>query len=155
MTDNKMMNGKMDFMSVSSDDEKLLESFFADCRMDIPDDGFSDRVMAALPEGDALDKQAITSERTAISVASRRMQRLWTTACVAIGVVAALVCQGWEQIQSLLFTMKIDFLLSGSRILTQVVDAFAQFHSFWMVLAGMFTVVCVWGYNEWVDARLR
>ena len=156
MTDNKtnkMMNGKTDFMSVSSDDEKLLRSFFADCRMDISDDGFSDRVMAALPEGEALGKQAITSERTAISVASRRMQRLWTAACVAIGIIALVLCQGWEQIQSLLFTMKIDFLLSGSRLLTQVTDGFAQFHNLWLVLAGMLTVVCVWGYNELVDAR--
>lgn len=139
-------------MTEDKTNEKLLEAFFADCRIDVPDDGFSDRVMAALPE-DELLTTVNAIEHLPVVAAYHRLERLWTAACVAIGIIALVLCQGWEQIQSLLFTMKIDFLLSGSRLLTQVTDAFAQFHNLWLVLAGMLTVVCVWGYNELVDAR--
>ena len=51
MTDKK--NDKIQSMDVdllSASDEQLLQAFFADNKMDeIPDDGFSDRVMQALP----------------------------------------------------------------------------------------------------------
>ena len=35
---------------VTADDEQMLQSFFADCSLDIADDGFSERVMSSLPE---------------------------------------------------------------------------------------------------------
>ena len=128
---------------VSRDDEKLLQSFFADCRMDIPDDGFSDRVMQALPSSE-MEKEVVQR---------RRLEHLWTAACVAIGVVAAFICQGWEQIQAFLYTLKIDFLLSGSHALTQSVNALGQSHNLLMVLAGALVLLMVWGYNEVADAR--
>lgn len=128
---------------VSMDDEKLLESFFADCRMNIPDDGFSDRVMAALPSSE-MEKEV--AQR-------RRLEHLWTAACVAIGVVAAFICQGWEQIQAFLYTLKIDFLLSSSHALTQSINALGQSHNLLMVLAGALVLLMVWGYNEFMDTR--
>ncbi len=144
MTDNKTnmknnMSGNQPLLNI--DDEKLLESFFADCRMDIPDDGFSDKVMNALPA---------TSHE--LSHANRRLEHLWTAVCVALGIIAAVVCQGWEQIQGFLFSMKIDFLLSGSHALTHVVDALAQSHNLWMMLVGIVVLIMVWGYNEVMDA---
>ncbi len=139
-------------MTDNKTNEKLLEAFFADCRMDLPDDGFSDRVMAALPEDEVTANAIVHSP---VVAPHHRLERLWTAACVAIGIVALLFCQGWEQLQSLLFTMKIDFLLSGSRLLTQVTEAISQSHNLLMLLAGMLTVVCVWGYNELLDARAR
>ena len=140
-------------MTDNKTNEKLLESFFADCRMDdILDDGFSDRVMAALPEDEVRANPIVHSP---VVAAHRRLEHLWTAACVAIGIVALMACQGWEQIQNFLFTMKIDFLLSGSRLLTQVTDALSQSHNLWMLLVGMLTIVCVWGYNELLDARAR
>ena len=69
-------------------DEQLLQSFFADCQTELPDDGFSDRVMAALPTLEA--EQAVANRR--------RMEHLWQLVCIAIGIVGAVVCQGWEQI---------------------------------------------------------
>lgn len=146
MTDNKNLKktNLCDPVSpISMDDEKLLQSFFADCQMDIPDDGFSDRVMAALPSCE-MEKE----------VAKRhRLEHLWTAACVVSGIVAAVVCQGWEQIQAFLYDMKIDFLLSGSRALTQSLDALGHSHNLLLMLAGALVIVMVWGYNVVSDAR--
>ena len=50
-----------------------------------------------------------------------------------------------------LFSMKIDFLLTGSRALTHVADAVTQ--NLLMMLAGIVVLVMVWGYNEVADAR--
>ena len=146
MTDNKTninneMNSEQPLLNIN--DEKLLELFFADCRMDIPDDGFSDRVMAALP----------SSEMEREAAKHSRLEHLWTAACVAMGIVAAIVCQGWEQIQAFLYTMKIDLLLSGSHALTQSINAIGQSHNLIMLLAGALVLLTVWGYNEVADAR--
>lgn len=141
MIDNR--NG-MELEPLSATDDQLLQAFFADNRMEeIPDDGFSDRVMQALP---SLEQEKALVKR-------RRLEHLWTAACVAVGIVAAVVCQGWEQIQGWLFSMKIDFLLTGSRALTHVADAVTQTQNLLMMLAGIVVLVMVWGYNELADAR--
>lgn len=49
--------------------------------------------------------------------------------------------------------MKIDFLLTGSRALTHVLDAIMQTQNLLMMLAGIVVLVMVWGYNEVADAR--
>lgn len=145
MTD-KMIDNRngMELEPLSATDDQLLQAFFADNRMEeIPDDGFSDRVMQALP---SLEQEKALVKR-------RRLEHLWTAACVAVGIVAAVVCQGWEQIQGWLFSMKIDFLLTGSRALTHVADAVTQTQNLLMMLAGIVVLVMVWGYNELADAR--
>ena len=163
MTD-KMIDNRngMELEPLSATDDQLLQAFFADNRMEeIPDDGFSDRVMQALP---ALEQQktvlTLEQEKTVLSLEQeqawakrRRLEHLWTAACVAVGVVAAVVCQGWEQIQGWLFSMKIDFLLTGSRALTHVADAITPTQNLLMMLAGIFVLIMVWGYNELADAR--
>ena len=152
MTDKMIdkING-MELEPLSATDDQLLQAFFADNRMEeIPDDGFSDRVMQALPGLDP-EKTVLTLDQ---ALAKRlRLEHLWTAACVAVGVVAAVVCQGWEQIQGWLFSMKIDFLLTGSRALTHVLDTIMQTQNLLMLLAGIFVLIMVWGYNELADAR--
>ena len=152
MTDKMIdkING-MELEPLSATDDQLLQAFFADNRMEeIPDDGFSDRVMQALPGLDP-EKTVLTLDQ---ALAKRlRLEHLWTAVCVAVGVVAAVVCQGWEQIQGWLFSMKIDFLLTGSRALTHVLDAIMQTQNLLMMLAGIFVLIMVWGYNELADAR--
>ena len=152
MTDKMIdkING-MEFEPLSATDDQLLQAFFADNRMEeIPDDGFSDRVMQALPGLDP-EKTVLALDQ---DLAKRlRLEHLWTAACVAVGVVAAVVCQGWEQIQGWLFSMKIDFLLTGSRALTHVLDTIMQTQNLLMMLAGIFVLIMVWGYNELADAR--
>ena len=159
MIDN--MNG-MELEPLSATDDQLLQAFFADNRMEeIPDDGFSDRVMQALP-GLEPEKTVLSldQEKTVLSLEQeqalakrRRLEHLWTAACVAVGLVAAVVCQGWEQIQGWLFSMKIDFLLTGSRALTHLADAITPTQNLLMMLAGIVVLVMVWGYNELADAR--
>ena len=129
---------------LSASDEQLLQAFFADNMMaEIPDEGFSDKVMLSLP--------ALEQERALVK--RRRLEHLWTAACVAVGVIAAVVCQGWEQIQGWLFSMKIDFLLTGSRALTHLADAITPTQNLLMMLAGLVVLVMGWGYNELADAR--
>lgn len=55
--------------------------------MEIADDGFSRRVMEALPR-DAGQRAS----------AGRLMARLWTVFCVALGVALSFVCHLWEQL---------------------------------------------------------
>lgn len=145
MTDKMIDNiNGMELEPLSATDNQLLQAFFADNRMEeIPDDGFSDRVMQALP---SLEQEKALVKR-------RRLEHLWTAACVAVGIVAAVVCQGWEQIQGWLFSMKIDFLLTGSRALTHLADAITPTQNLLMMLAGIVVLVMVWGYNELADAR--
>lgn len=163
MTD-KMIDNRngMNLEPLSATDDQLLQAFFADNRMEeIPDDGFSDRVMQALP---GLDQEktvlALEQKKTMLALEQeqawakrRRLEHLWTAACVAVGVVAAVVCQGWGQIQGWLFSMKIDFLLTGSRALTHLADAITPTQNLLMMLAGIVVLVMVWGYNEVADAR--
>ena len=156
MTD-KMIDNRngMELEPLSATDDQLLQAFFADNRMEeIPDDGFSDRVMQALP-GLEPEKTVLTLDQDQDQALAkrRRLEHLWTAACVAVGVVAAVVCQGWEQIQGWLFSMKIDFLLTGSRALTHLADAIPQTQNLLMMLAGIVVLVMVWGYNELADAR--
>ena len=145
MTDKMIDNiNGVELEPLSATDDQLLQAFFADNRMEeIPDDGFSDRVMQALP---SLEQEKALVKR-------RRLEHLWTAACVAVGIVAAVICQGWEQIQGWLFSMKIDFLLTGSRALTHLADAITPTQNLLMMLAGIVVLVMVWGYNELADAR--
>ena len=150
MIDN--MNG-MELEPLSATDDQLLQAFFADNKMEeVPDDGFSDRVMQALPSLEQ-EKTVLRLEQKQAWVKRRRLEHLWTAACVAVGIVAAVTCQGWEQIQDWLFSMKIDFLLTGSRALTHLTDAVTQTQNLLMMLAGIVVLVMVRGYNELADAR--
>ena len=129
---------------LSASDEQLLQAFFADNMMaEIPDEGFSDKVMLSLP---ALEQKRALVKR-------RRLEHLWTAVCMAIGVIAAVVCQGWEQILGLFYNMKIDFLLTGSRALTHVAESIGHSQNLLTLLAGFVVLIMVWGYNELADAR--
>lgn len=52
-----------------NNDDVLVKKFFSENRIDVPDDGFSRRVMRRLPD------------RT------RRISRLWTAVCVVVGLL--------------------------------------------------------------------
>lgn len=66
-----MLNDK-DFKS----DDELLMAFFDAARPDIPDEGFSRRVMRGLPPR------------------ACRINRVWSAACVAVGVVMLVLFDG-------------------------------------------------------------
>lgn len=138
MTDNENM--KLDnatFEALNMEDEQLLQSFFADFKEEIPDDGFSERVMRQLPD-----------------TSHQRLERWWQVACVVFGVAFLCSSQALGNLQDFLFASKVDMMLQFSRVACHLGEAMGQSHSLLMMLAGMFTVACVWGYNEIQDARL-
>ena len=64
-------------------DEALLQQFFADsARMDIADDGFTDRVMRRLPEE--------------VDARCYRLYRLWTAAMAAVCVAVFFFVNGFQ-----------------------------------------------------------
>lgn len=117
-------------------DEMLLEAFFAENRMEIEDHGFSEKVMRYLPDSKVL-----------------LLQRLWLLVCVTIGVALLVVSQAWASLQDCLFASRIGFLLSMSKSLCHMAELLGQSHNLLMMLVGMFTILCVWGYNKVLDAR--
>lgn len=135
MTDNKIEN---EWLS-DDGDEKLLQSFFADCRVEVPDDGFSQKVMASLP----VRKHA-------------RLEQIWLTLCLLLGASAFVVENGWERILDVLSALKMELLLAFARQLPHMANALSHTSvSLLTIFAGIATLVAVWGYNVVMDARAR
>ena len=136
MTDNNMKN---DFL-LNVEDEKLLQAFFADSQMEIPDNGFSDKVMASLP-----------AEKSA------RLEHIWLAICLLLGIGAFVVENGWSSIQDWFFSFKIEGLLSIAHTVSHIGGYFAQTstNNILMMLAGIATIIAVWGYNKMMDVRAR
>ncbi len=126
-----------DNLKVVFEDDQLIQNFFADFQEDIPDNGFSDRVMRQIPD-----------------TSHQRLARWWQVACVVVGIVFLCSDSVWGSLQDLLFASKIDMTIQFARVACHLGETLGQSHSWLMTLAGMFTLVCVWGYNEWQDARL-
>ena len=68
---------------MSEDSNQQLQQFFKDAaRQQIADNGFTDKVMKALPEHPTFDVA--------------RFNRLWTLLCVLVYAVFFIVFQGWQ-----------------------------------------------------------
>lgn len=133
MTDKDM--DKDMYMELGADDELLVQSFFANARVEIPDDGFSDRVMASLP-------------------VERRVhwEYLWTAFCLFLGVAVFVLGNGWNHLRDWLFSFKIESLMGVARLSTLVDGSVGSIPAHLLtVLAGIVTLVVVWGYNEMMD----
>ena len=136
MTDNNMKNE----FQLDAEDEKLLQAFFADSQVEIADNGFSEKVMASLPVGKRV-----------------RLEHIWLVVCLLLGIAAFVMENGWSSIQDWFFSFKIEGLLSIAQVVSHIGGylAHTSTHVVQMVLAGIATVVAVWGYNEVMDARAR
>lgn len=70
-------------------DMTLLDDFFKEAaEMQIDDDGFTERVTAALPERKAVENKAM--ERL------KRKSRIWNVVCLAAGVALFVGLRGWN-----------------------------------------------------------
>ena len=71
-------------------DDELLKQIFQQASLptDIADNGFTDRVM----------QQIATVEKQTAASDCRRLSRLWTTFCIALGIVLFVMLRGWEPI---------------------------------------------------------
>ena len=125
-------------MALNDADEQLLQAFFADHQEEIADDGFSDRVMQHLP-----------------APSHRRMERWWQVACLVMGVVFIVSTQMVSSLEDSLFASKVTAMMLLSKALCSLGELIAQPQQLLMLLAGMVTVLCVWGYNKVLDARIE
>lgn len=125
-------------MALNDADEQLLQAFFADHQEEIADDGFSDRVMQHLP-----------------APSHRRMERWWQVACIVMGVVFIVSTQMVSSLEDSLFASKVTAMMLFSKVLCSLGELIAQPQQLLMLLAGMVTVLCVWGYNKVLDARIE
>ena len=125
-------------MALNDADEQLLQAFFADHQEEIADDGFSDRVMQHLP-----------------APSHRRMERWWQVACLVMGVVFIVSTQMVSSLEDSLFASKVTAMMLLSKALCSLGELIAQPQQLLMLLAGMVTILCVWGYNKVLDARIE
>lgn len=125
-------------MALNDADEQLLQAFFADHQEKIPDDGFSQRVMQHLP-----------------APSHRRMERWWQVACLVMGVIFIVSTQMVLSLEDSLFASKVTAMMLFSKALCSLGELVAQPQQLLMMLAGMVTVLCVWGYNKVLDARIE
>ena len=125
-------------MALNDADEQLLQAFFADHQEEIADDGFSQRVMQHLP-----------------APSHRRMERWWQVACIVMGVVFIVSTQIVSSLEDSLFASKVTAMMLFSKALCSLGELIAQPQQLLMLLAGMVTILCVWGYNKVLDARIE
>lgn len=125
-------------MALNDADEQLLQAFFADHQEEIADDGFSDRVMQHLP-----------------APSHRRLERWWQVACIVMGVVFIVSTQMVSSLEDSLFASKVTAMMLLSKALCSLGELIAQPQQLLMLLAGMVTILCVWGYNKVLDARIE
>ena len=125
-------------MALNDADEQLLQAFFADHQEEIADDGFSDRVMQHLP-----------------APSHRRMERWWQVACLVMGVIFIVSTQMVSSLEDSLFASKVTAMMLFSKTLCSLGELIAQPQQLLMLLAGMVTILCVWGYNKVLDARIE
>lgn len=123
---------------VTADDEQMLQSFFADCSLDIADDGFSERVMSSLPGG----------------VTYHRLAHIWKIACIMIGISIVLYCQVLTNLLDTLYLIRIDAMMFFFQSRMSLDGSIGRFPSLLMIVLGMITIFCVWGYNKMMDARI-
>lgn len=125
--------------SLPLEDEQLLKSFFADNTIEeLPDDGFSEQVMASLPQENAY-----------------RLNRWWRLTCLIIGVGMIVSLRGWEQLPHWdlssvrLFMQYFPVILST--YLQAILTSTPLLHGLLIVMGTFLTLGGVWGYNEVVD----
>ena len=82
------------------DDDLLLERFFQAARAEqLPDNGFTHRVMTRLPERQL------------------RLSKLWTAACIVLGVVVFTLSGGWNIIVAGIIGVLITMPTTSSQLL--------------------------------------
>ena len=136
--DDKNITGYDEPMGLNIADERMIQMFFADHQEEIPDDGFSQRVMQHLP-----------------APSHRRMERWWQVACLVMGVIFIVSTQMVLSLEDSLFASKVTAMMLFSKALCSLGELVAQPQQLLMMLAGMVTVLCVWGYNKVLDARIE
>ena len=125
-------------MALSNADEQMLQAFFADQQEEIPDDGFSQRVMKKIPTS-----------------TTRHLERCWQVACLVLGMAFIVSTQLLTSLQDSLFASKVAALMMLSKITHVLSETLLQPQQLLMMIGAGFVVLCVWGYNKVLDARIE
>ena len=133
--ENKTSNKNQFFLS--DDDEQMLQLFFSEHHEEIQDEGFSQRVMEHLP-----------------NATHRRLERWWQLACLVMGVAFIVSTQWVASLQDSLFASKVAAIMLLSKWVCHFSEVLAQPHQILMMMAGIVMILCVWGYNKELDARI-
>lgn len=125
------------------EDEQLLASFFADNAIEaLPDDGFSERVMAALPKENAY-----------------HLNRWWTLICVLLGVIMMVTLKGWQHLPQWDLSSVTLFLhylpIITTTYLQAIFNSTTLLHCLLLFVGAIVTIGGVWGYNEMVESMPR
>lgn len=109
-----------------NEDKKIISLFEEYARKEIPDDGFSRRVMRELPSSDYVYKQ--------------RLNRIWAIVCTAAGIALFFFSDGFAMLKRLVSNFVIDAFTSAISIDVSGVSVV-------MMVMTFFTFVYVALYN--------
>ena len=96
-------------------ENKLIEDLFKQAaRQQIEDNGFTERVMEAIGNGQltARPEGALATERDARMGHGKLLSMLWTWFCIAVSAVLFFVFNGWEMLKASLMVLYAAFRTS-------------------------------------------
>lgn len=89
---------------MTESDDRLIERFFQEAaQQQIADDGFTERVMASLPDA---------------SVRVHQLTRMWTWFCILTGGVLFFLLNGWETLKATMLAILETVLTALSVLVT-------------------------------------
>jgi hypothetical protein len=112
-------------MDMETTDDDLLKQFMSEQKQEVPDDGFSNRVMHRLPR------------------CERRAVRIWNSIFIVLGIFLFLIFNGFQAIAGLLRNLYISIMQSGS----------VQVN--WKTVLILFCLISITGiYKAWEESDL-
>ena len=117
-------------------ENKLIEDLFKQAaRQQIEDNGFTDRVMEAIGNGQwtARPEGALATERDARMGHGKLLSVLWTWFCIAVSLVLFFVFNGWEMLKASLHVLYASMLTSCEVFFTTAPTAEFDLNP-WMIL---------------------
>lgn len=113
----------------------LIESFFKEAaQQQIEDNGFTERVMANLPAGEAN--------------LAHRLTRLWTLFCVVMGVVLFFLLNGWDSLKASI-NMLLSTVLTGLEVFVTTAPTTDLRLNPWLVLLAVAFVLVFLPYQTY------
>lgn len=120
---------------ISWEDEQLLAQFFGEHKLeDLPDEGFSQKVMNSLPDSRLV-----------------RLSRWWTAACILIGVVLVAVFLHESTLQNWLARLDFTRLQYFPVVAQAYLKAFLSPGCLLILFGALAVLTVLWVYNEVVE----
>ena len=117
-------------------ENKLIEELFKQAaQQQIEDNGFTERVMEAIGNGQltARPEGALATERDARMDHGKLLSMLWTWFCIAVSLVLFFVFNGWDMLKASLHVLYASILTSCEVFFTTAPTAEFDLNP-WMIL---------------------